>query len=160
MKRSVLLFLLLATSFISWSQSKKFVGVWSLVSVENVNADSSRTYPYGENPVGMLIFGKDGDYASQLLKAKRPKITSNNKNTATPEENKALVQGNNSHFGTYIIDEKDHTITYKVEYAFFPNWEGRELKASYILSGDTLRSFSTNTTFGGSSVIVTWRRRR
>ncbi len=160
MKRSVLLLLLLAASVMAWSQSKKFVGVWSLVSVENVSADSSRSYPYGETPVGLLIFGKEGDYAIQILKAERPKVASNNKNTATPEENKALVQGTNSHFGTYSIDEKNHTITYKVSYAFFPNWEGKELKTSYVLSGDTLRSFSTNTTFGGSSAIVTWKRGR
>ncbi len=154
----ILLAVLQLLTSTSWAQSNTVTGVWTLVSVENVNADSSNTFPYGQSPQGLLIFEPSGDYAIQILKAGRPLIASNNKNTATAEENKVLVQGSNSHFGKYSIDAGNHTITYKVAHAFYPNWEGRELKTSYTISGDTLRSYSNNTTNGGSSAIVTWKR--
>jgi hypothetical protein len=159
MKKHLLLFGLLITSVTTWAQTSKFTGAWSLVSVENTNADNSKTFPYGEEPKGLLVLEQNGDYAVQILKAARPKVVSNNKNTATPEENAALVQGNNSHFGKFLIDENNHTITYQVEHAFFPNWEGRELKSSYTLTGDILKIFSNNTTNGGASAIVTWKRK-
>jgi len=159
MKKHVLLLGLLITSVSAWAQTSRFSGAWSLVSVENTNPDNSKTFPYGEAPQGLLLFEQNGDYAVQIMKAARPKVASNNKNTATPEENAALVQGNNSHFGKFLIDDKNHTITYQVEHAFFPNWEGRELKSSYTLTGDLLQIFSKNTTNGGASAIVTWKRK-
>ena len=159
MKKHVLLSGLLIMSVTTWAQTGKFSGAWSLVSVENTNPDNSKTFPYGEAPQGLLVFEQNGDYAVQIMNAARPKVASNNKNTATPEENAALVQGNNSHFGKFLIDEKNHTITYQVEHAFFPNWEGRELKSFYTLTGDLLRIFSKNTTNGGASAIVTWKRK-
>lgn len=143
-----------------FAQDNKFTGVWTLVSVENLNADSTKSYPYGDNPVGMLVFMPNGDYAIQIMKADRPKIVSNNKNTATPEENKMLVQGNNSHFGTYIVDEENHIITYKPAHAFFPNWEGKELKSKYSLVNGILTGISTTTTNGGSAAIVIWKKKQ
>ncbi len=160
MKKTIFLFTLFVFALGVNAQNSKLTGVWTLVSVENINADSSRTYPYGNAPVGQLIFEAGGNYSVQILKADRPAIASGNKNTATAEENTALVQGGNSHFGNYVINEKDHSITFKVAHAFFPNWEGRDLTSIYTLSGDVLKSYSKNTTFGGSTAIVTWKRKK
>ena len=82
----------------TFSKSEDFSGTWTLVAVENFNPDGSKTLPYGSNPVGLLVFSENGDYAIQILGASRPKIAAGDKNKATPEENRALVQGNNSHF--------------------------------------------------------------
>jgi hypothetical protein len=140
--------------------NKKFVGVWSLVAVENINPDSSKTYPYGENPQGLLIFEPNGDYAIQILKAARPKIAANDKNKGTADENAALVQGNNSHFGTYSIDESKHIITFNVEHAFYPNWEGNVQPRSYTLENNILRYVVTHTTNGGNIIaVVVWKKK-
>lgn len=128
---------------------KQFAGTWSLVAVENTNADGSKTQPYGESPVGLLVFSNDGDYAIQILKSVRPKVAGNDKNKATNEENAALVQGNNSHFGTYTVDMMKRTITFNVKHAFYPNWEGTAQVRSYTLEGNTLSYIVTHTTNGG-----------
>lgn len=159
MNKIIFATVLLITTVTASAQNKKFSGVWTLVSIANTNADSSKTHPYGENPQGLLIFESTGEYAIQILKADRPKIVSGNKNTATPEENTVLVKGSNSHFGNYVVDEQLHTITYKVAHAFFPNWEGTSLIAHYTLECDILKSFSTSTTNGGSYAVVTWKRK-
>lgn len=139
---------------------KQFVGVWSLVAVENINPDSSKTLPYGENPQGLLVFERDGDYAIQILKAVRAKVVANDKNKATPDENAALVQGSNSHFGQYSVEEARHTITFKVEHAFYPNWEGSVQDRLYTLENNVLRYVVTHTTNGGAiTAVVVWKRK-
>lgn len=140
--------------------SKQFAGTWSLIAVENTNADGSKTLPYGKNPVGLLVFTDAGDYALQILKATRPKVASGDKNKATPDENVALVQGNNSHFGTYTVHNEKHTIAFNVQHAFYPNWEGNVQVRSYKLENDVLSYVVTNTTNGGAvTATVVWKKK-
>jgi len=140
--------------------AKQFAGTWSLVAVENTNADGTKTLPYGESPVGLLVFTNEGDYAIQILKSLRPKVAANDKNKATPEENAALVQGNNSHFGKYTADVLNHTITFNVEHAFYPNWEGTVQVRSYAIEDNTLSYIVTHTTNGGAiTAKVVWKKK-
>ena len=70
------------------------------------------------------------------------------------------MQGSNSHFGKYLVDETSKIINFKIEHASFPNWEGTELKRFYTYASDTFKYVVTNTTQGGKSVIaeVVWKR--
>jgi hypothetical protein len=139
---------------------EQLIGTWALVSVDNIYPDSSRVHPYGENPKGMLVFDERSNYAIQIYKAVRPKIASGDKNVCTPEESAALIQGSNSHFGKYTVDEAKHTITFKVDHASFPNWEGTDQERTYIYTGNEIRYVVTHTTQGGKAVVaeVVWRR--
>jgi hypothetical protein len=142
------------------SSNRDLAGVWSLVSVENIDRDGSKTYPYGEQPQGMLVFTSNGEYAIQILKAARPKVSAKDKNKATPEENAALVQGNNSHFGSFSVDEKKRIIRFNIEHAFYPNWEGTVQERSYTLEHNMLKYVVTQTTNGGTvTAAVVWRRK-
>lgn len=166
MKKVVFLVAALVNLSLTYAQkstkalNEQLIGTWELVSVDNIYPDSSRVHPYGKNPQGMLIFGVNGNYAIQILKADRPKIISGDKNNCTPEENVMMVQGSNSHFGKYSVDEADQTITFKIVHASFPNWEGTIQKRSYTYTGNEIKYVVTHTTQGGQSVIaeVAWRR--
>jgi len=143
----------------SVNKNEKLIGLWSLVAVENTNPDGSKTLPYGPNPQGLLVFDTNGSYAIQILKAVRPQVAAGDKNKATPEENAALVQGNNSHFGKYSTDELKKTITFQVEHAFYPNWEGTVQERFYTLSNNELKYIVTNTTNGGAiTAAVIWKK--
>lgn len=131
-----------------------------MVSVENINQDRTKNLPYDVNPKGFLFFDEKGNYAIQIYKSERVKIVSGDKNKCTPEENTAIVQGSNSHFGEYEIDETNHTITFKIKTASFPNWENTIQKRSYIFKNNELKYIVTNTTQGGKSVTaeVVWKK--
>jgi hypothetical protein len=146
--------------FLKKGLQEQLIGTWMLVSVDNIYPDSSRVSPYGDNPQGMLIFDTKGNYALQILKAVRPKIVSGDKNKCTPEENVMMVQGSNSHFGKYTVDEAGKTITFNIAHASFPNWEGTIQKRSYTYTGNEIKYVVTHTTQGGQAVIaeVAWRR--
>lgn len=142
------------------STTEQFVGTWSLIAVENTNPDGSKTLPYGRNPVGLLVFTEAGDYALQILKATRPKVAAGDKNKATADENAALVQGNNSHFGSYTVHPEKRTIDFNVQHAFYPNWEGNVQVRSYQLENDILSYVVTNTTNGGAiTATVVWKKK-
>jgi hypothetical protein len=166
MKMICFLFLAIgATSSIFAQQNDKKepefpIGTWKLVAVENTLPDGSKTFPYGEDPKGMLVFDEHGNYAIQILKADRPKVHANDKNKATCDESAALVQGNNSHFGRYSLDKEKGVIRFSVDHAFYPNWEGTTQERSYSLDEEELRYIVTNTTNGGAvTALVVWKRK-
>jgi hypothetical protein len=138
---------------------EKLIGTWSLVLVDNILPDGRRTKPYGENPVGLLMFDGKGNYTLQILAANRVKFASGDKTKGTSEEDKSLVLGSNSHFGKYFVNAADNTITFMIEHAFFPNWEGAEQKRTFTLSAKEFR-YTVPTTTNGANVSgeVVWKR--
>jgi hypothetical protein len=81
----------------------------------------------------------------------------NNRTTATPEENKAIVQGSNTHFGTLSVNAADKTITFKIETSTFPNWDGTEQKRPFTVTGDEL-TYTVPAASGGGTATVVWKR--
>jgi Lipocalin-like domain len=70
--------------------------------------------PYGDNPRGQLILGRDGRYSIILARTTLPKIAGGARDKATTEETKEIVQGSNAHYGKYTVDGKDKTITFYI----------------------------------------------
>ena len=138
------------------SAKDEIVGAWTFVSVDGVRPDGTRSPAFGPKPHGLVIFTADERYSVQVYNPDRPKLK--NRLEGSPEENKALVHGSNLHFGRYTINEADKTITFKIEGAFFPPWEGTEQKRSYTLDGDELKYFVPVSTSGGAGSEVVLRR--
>jgi lysophospholipase L1-like esterase len=135
------------------------VGTWTLVLVDNVLPDGSRVHLYGPRPSGLLMFDAGGRYGLQIVSAGRPTFAAKDKSRGTADEYRAAVQGSNAHFGTYAVDEAQGTITFRIEHASFPNWEGTEQKRSFSLVGEHLKyTVPAPTTGGGAVGEVEWRR--
>jgi len=95
--------------------------------------------------------------SSESLRAGLPKVASNNRTTATPEENKAIVGGSLSHFGTLSVNAADKTFTFKIATATFPNWDGTEQKRPFTVTGDELK-YTVAAASGGGTATVVWKR--
>jgi Lipocalin-like domain len=106
------------------SLKDQIVGSWNFVVAEVTAPDGKKSFPFGETPKGILIFTPDGRFAQIHVAGDVPKIASNNRLTATPEEYAAIMRGSLSVFGTYTVDEAKKTVTYHIVSASFPNWEG------------------------------------
>lgn len=140
---------------------QSLVGSWTLVSVENVLADGKRVQLYGPHPQGLLMLDAAGRYALQIFRAGRAPFAAGDKSRGTPEEYRSAVEGSNAHFGRYRVDEAAHSITFQIEQASFPNWEGTEQKRSFTRVGDELRyTVPVPTTGGGAVGEVVWKRLR
>lgn len=133
------------------------VGTWTIVSNETVDAAGKTSPTFGPNPRGSLIFTSNGRYSETLARSSLPKFAAGNRGKGTTEENKAVVLGSISHFGTYTVDEKDKSFTFHIEASTYPNWDGTSQKRPFTVSGDELRFTSAAASAGGSAKLV-WRR--
>lgn len=136
------------------------VGTWTLVRVDNLSPDGSRVELYGPGPRGLLVFDAQGRYALQILRATRLRFASNDKARGTADEYADAVRGTNAHFGRYRVDSAASSISFEIEHASFPNWEGTRQTRSFTLDGPSLVYRVPTPTSGGAQVIgeVEWRR--
>jgi hypothetical protein len=136
--------------------AKDLAGTWTLVSTVTEQG-GNKTDIYGPHPKGILMVDANGRYVIAFARADLPKIASNNRTTAPPEENKAIVQGSVTHFGTVFVNAADKTITFKIETATFPNWDGTEQKRPFTLTGDEL-TYTVPSASGGGTATSVWKR--
>ena len=136
--------------------AKDFVGTWTLVSsITEQGGNKSDTF--GPNAKGVLVYDGSGRYVITFVGANLPKFASNNRATGTADENKAIVGGSLTHFGTYAVNEADKSFTFRVESATFPNWDKTEQKRSFVITGDELK-YTTPTGSAGGTISLTWKR--
>ncbi len=115
---------------------QQIVGTWTLVSALNNNVEA-----FGPNPLGVAMFDNNGHFVLMEMRRDLPKFASNNRNTGTPEENKAIVQGSIAQFGTYSISEAERVLTYHYEGNTFPNRTGTDQKrVNLTVTADEWRS--------------------
>lgn len=133
------------------------VGTWTIVSNETIDAVGKTSPTFGPNSRGSLIFTSNGRYIVTFARASLPKFSAGNRVNGTADENKAVVTGSISHFGTYTVDEKDKSFTLHVETSTYPNWDGTSQKRPFTVSGDELR-FTSAAASGGGSVELVWKR--
>lgn len=137
--------------------NEDLVGTWSLVAADVIHADGSRARDYGAAPKGLLVIDQEGRYSLQIFKSERVKFASANKQAATPAEYESAVLGSSTHYGTLNADFASSTLTFKIEGASFPNWEGQEQVRKFKLEGDEL-SYSVPPRPDGNTPISVWRR--
>ncbi len=134
-------------------------GTYTLVAADDLKPDGARVPAYGPSPQGLLVLFPDGRYALQIYRSDRVPFASGNKKTGTPEEYAAASLGMSTHFGRYVVDVAEKTITFKIEAASFPNWNGAAQKRPYEVSGDEL-SYRVPATPDGTVPISVWKRVR
>jgi hypothetical protein len=104
---------------------------------------------------GRLVLDAHGNYVFTTIKTDLPKIVSNNRMTASPDEARQIVSGSLAHFGRYTVS--GNTLVFTVDRASFPNWNGIEQKRVFTLAGDELK-YNLPVASGGGSVTLTWQR--
>ena len=138
--------------------SKSLAGTYSSVAVKAIDASGKASDIFGPNQRGLMVLTADGRYMILITRSSLPKIASNSRLKSTAEENQAIVTGSISHFGKYTVDEKAKTITFNVEVATFPNWEGGAQTRPFTLAGDLLTYKVAAVSGGTGSGEVSWRR--
>jgi hypothetical protein len=136
------------------SLAQQAVGTWALASQYVEQPDGKRVQPFGDKPKGRVMYDDKGRFMLILLRSDLPKFASNNRMTGTADEYKAIAHGSIAYFGTYVIDEKEGTITQRYDGSTYPNWDGDEQKRLITISGDELRIISPFTSVGGGKAYL------
>jgi Lipocalin-like domain len=139
---------------VGFAQSAEdLVGTWTLVSA-TTEKDATKSDTFGHAASGVLVFDKSGLYTLIII-GDLPRVASNNRANATPEEAQGIVSGSIAHFGTYTVSDK--IITFDIQRATFPNWTATQAKRSLVLTGDQL-VYTVEAASAGGTATVTWER--
>lgn len=131
---------------------EQLIGSWILASNTAANGR-----PFGPND-GYATFSADGRFAITLLRSDLPKFASNNRDTGSADENKAVVQGSNAYFGTYSLNEADGVLTLHIERASFPNWVGTDQQRQIASLTATELKYTNPAASTGGTAELAWRR--
>lgn len=161
-KLAVVAALISQAAMFSWStalaqSSSDVVGMWTLVS-SVTEKDGTKTDQFGSGAKGMMTLQSDGRFMLTIIGPDLPSFASNSRAAGTPEENKAVVSKSIAMIGTYMVNAADKTLTFKVDSATFPNWNGTEQKRLLASSNKDELKYITPTASSGGVGTVTWRR--
>ena len=161
-KLAVVAALISQAAMFSWSaalaqSSSDVVGMWTLVS-SVTEKDGTKTDQFGSGAKGMMTLESDGRFMLTIIGPDLPSFASNSRAAGTPEENKAVVSKSIAMIGTYMVNAADKTLTFKVDSATFPNWNGTEQKRLLASSNKDELKYITPSASSGGVGTVTWRR--
>jgi Lipocalin-like domain len=142
-----------ASVMASEQQLLSLEGTWIMTSAYEILADGTRTTNYGEHPNGLLMVDKDGRYSLQIFRPTRPKFTSGDKTRGTPEEYREAVLGSSTHTGRVILDPVKAKLTFKIDAASYPNWEGAQQVRDYTFK-DGILTYSVPATASGNGTVA------
>ena len=143
---------LLTGSALSEQKSLKdqLVGTWDLTSWERTSPDGTKVQAFGTNPKGISYFGADGRFFIFYTRADLPKLASNDRTKATPQEAKTLYEGIIAYQGRYTVDDASKTINMTIENTTFPNQFGIQQKRIInSITADELKYSNPTATAGG-----------
>jgi len=113
-----------------------FIGTWRLLSYEVRRADGEIRYPWGQDPVGFLIYSEDGYMSVAMMSANRTRFVDKDVKRGTTEEKAAAVDTYVSYSGRYEV--QGDMVIHHVEVCLFPNWVGNDQKRTYKFDDNRL----------------------
>lgn len=118
----------------------QLVGTWRLISRVVTKGDGTvvRDAGLGAAPTGYLIYDSSGHVAAQMMKTDRPAVIDCSLSTAAPSNNSQSVNGYDAYFGTYTVDQANHTVTHHLEGALAAADVGKSLVRHFQASADKL----------------------
>ncbi len=118
--------------------SRSIQGSWTLVSLEYRRDDGEVLHPMGADALGWITYGADGRMAVQLMKADRPRFSTEAFTGGTPQEKLSAYDGYLAYLGTYTVDDGDRCVIHRIEGSLFPNWIGTTQKRYFEFEGSRL----------------------
>ncbi len=101
--------------------SPRLIGVWTLAAFTDEREGCEDTHPFGLEPVGFLIYTREGYVSAQLMKPGRSAFQSGDWQHGSPEEYMEAGRGYIAYCGTYEVDEAKRTVTHIPSVALLPN---------------------------------------
>jgi hypothetical protein len=138
----------------------QLAGTWRLVSCVRTHADGSTSFPWGENPVGQIIYMSNKRMSAQIMRPGRsstvPPGVDYGSSKATDQEIREAVSGYVSYFGTYSVDEEARTVSHTLEGALVPGWVGTTLLRAFLI--DASGQLILTREIPGEKDVLLWRR--
>jgi Lipocalin-like domain len=104
------------------SLKEQLVGAWTLSScVERDVETGLENHPFGEHPLGLILYTPDGYMSAQLQRPERPPFADGDLLHATQEEYAAAGSSYVAYSGRFFVDEGKKSLSHEMAVSFFPN---------------------------------------
>jgi Lipocalin-like domain len=134
----------------------RMIGTWTLVSLTGGDG-ANLAEPFGKVPKGVMTVDPNGRFSIIIRRADLPKIGSNNRLTATPEEGQAIVKSSIAYFGTLTFQEGAE-VTAHIEASTFANADGENQRRVVTFRGDEMEYANFSSSFGAAVAKAVWKR--
>lgn len=104
----------------------RFYGTWRLLSYESHAPDGSIGLPLGDDPIGLLIYTREGRMSGQAMRRVH------DPSAGGPRDNYI------AYFGTFDVDEAACEVVHTVEGSVYPNWIGTQQRRGFAFFGNRL----------------------
>ena len=142
----------------AWAQTPEDLrGTWTLVS-SVTDKDGNKTEQFGHGAKGLMSLDAGGHFMLTIIGPGLPKFAANSRAAGTAEENKAVMSKSIGMIGTYSVNPADKTLTFRVETATFPNWDGTEQRRLIVTASKDELKYITPAASSGGVGTVTWKR--
>jgi Lipocalin-like domain len=118
--------------------AERFVGSWQLAWLEEEGAGGK---VHRADCTGLLVYARDHHMSVQVMYRNPPANSQSRTNAAAVQYEQG---GYEASFGTYEIDESNHTFTFHVEGALVRTLIGKDLPRAFEFSGKQLIVKSTH----------------
>ena len=144
------------------SLRKRLVGTWTLMRyVENDIVTGGENHPFGEHPLGLLLYTPDGYVSAQLQHRERSRFADGDPLRATAAEYASAGSTYIAYSGRYFVDEAKQALSHEMAVSLFPNWFGQRQVRLVQVTGEYLQlSTDGPQRFNGALKIatLTWQR--
>lgn len=115
------------------------VGTWRMEEIRDTDAAGKVTYPYGEHPLGYIVYDPTGHVHVQVMHTPAtPPFASGDDAKGTDAEVRAAYLGYAAYFGTYRVDARAGTVVHRVEGSLMPGYTGTDQPRPFTVRGDEL----------------------
>jgi hypothetical protein len=101
--------------------TKRLLGAWKLISYELRLASGTVLKPFGEAPIGRILYQANGQMSAQLMTPAATPFDSSDPLKATTNEAMTAWRNYIGYWGRYSVDTTAGTVTHHIEGSWFPN---------------------------------------
>lgn len=137
-----------ASPAVAQSMKGKVMGAWTLVDGSEIFQDGKKTTPW---ETGSLILDSTGHFSFFVIGKDRPKGNGDPRSPVGP-----VV----AYYGTYTVNDADNVLTYKVDHATNPTFDGvvRTQKVSFTSDTMTTTGSDVKTPQGTITPVNVWKK--
>jgi hypothetical protein len=145
-------------SAVAQTANEHFKGTsWTLIS-GSFDRAGKKVHLTAPRLQGFLMFDNNDHFLVAITRSGLYKPGSRPGQKGTLEENKAALQRSIASFGTYSINDADHTINVHIEGSTFPKWNGTDQKRLFTVAGDELKWTNLSPPGGAGTAQLVWKR--
>lgn len=135
------------------NQEEKIIGTWKLKKFELKNLTTGiSSFPYGDTPVGILIFSKEKYMSVAIMSKDRSPFAIDSLQMGTVEEKTKAIDSFLSYAGIWRVEEDK--IFVNVAVSLLPNWTDKEHFRTFQLKDNHLTFATPVIKMGNIDIII------